>query len=73
MCCLFLLFNLARLSAYFFTGVLDFEAVTMGLVLLPVMVTSSVIGMKAHHKVNEELFRKGVSVLLLLIGLRLIL
>jgi uncharacterized membrane protein YfcA len=68
----FLVFNLARLPAYLFAGILTIETALVGIALIPAMVLGTAIGMKAHGFFDEKFFAKCVAGLLLLIGLKMI-
>jgi uncharacterized membrane protein YfcA len=68
----FLVFNLARLPAYLFAGILTIETASVGIALAPAMVLGTAIGMKAHGFFDEKVFAKCVAVLLLLIGLKMV-
>ncbi|MCX6802471.1 MAG: sulfite exporter TauE/SafE family protein [Candidatus Diapherotrites archaeon] len=68
----FLVFNLARLPAYLFAGILTIDTVLVGIALVPAMVLGTALGMKAHNFFDEKVFAKCVAVLLLLIGLKMV-
>lgn len=68
----FLAFNLARLPAYLFAGILTIDTALAGIALIPAMVLGTALGMKAHNLFDEKLFAKCVAVLLLLIGLKMV-
>ncbi|MFH1234959.1 MAG: sulfite exporter TauE/SafE family protein [Candidatus Diapherotrites archaeon] len=68
----FLAFNLARLPAYLFAGILTVETALVGIALIPAMVFGTAIGMKAHGFFDEKMFAKCVAVLLLLAGLKMV-
>jgi uncharacterized membrane protein YfcA len=46
--------------------------VTIGLLLIPPMLIGSVLGMKLHNKINENLFKKIVSLVMLIIAIELL-
>ena len=68
----FLSFDLFRLGSYTWKGYFTTEILLNGLSLIPAFAVGSFFGMKLHHQLNEEIFKKVVAVLLVSVGLILI-
>ena len=64
----FLFMNIATLPVYLYAGLLTGTVMTSTLILLPGMLVGTFIGTRLAHKVEEEKFKKGVLVLVIIFG-----
>ncbi len=70
---LFMVNSFLVISAHLIAGQVDAFVVENVLISLPVVLIGSALGFWLSRFVNETAFRKGVLVLLLLVGVRLLL
>jgi hypothetical protein len=69
----FFTFDLQRLATYFYSGLIKMESSLTALLLVPSMIIGSTIGIKLHSKINENLFNKIVTIILIVTGITLLL
>ncbi len=69
---LFLLDGANRLAAYFFSGILTLQFLTLLAMALPVMMIGIYLGGKVHTSVSQETFRRGIGLLLICSGIALL-
>jgi uncharacterized protein len=67
-CCVFLVDNIFRFFLYLYTGILNKEAFSMTLFLLPAVIIGMMIGVKVDSNMKEETVKKSVVVLLIISG-----
>jgi uncharacterized membrane protein YfcA len=68
----FFVYHVFRVVGYSYFGIMTFETVQIGLLLIPGMILGSVLGMRIHPKLDEKTFSKLIAVMLLVIGVVLI-
>lgn len=68
----FFIFHIMRLITYIYSGIITPEVVKTSFMLVPAMLVGSIIGMKIHVKINENLFNKIIAGILLIISITLI-
>lgn len=68
----FLSFDLFRLVSYSWKGYFTMEIFLYGLALIPAFGIGSYLGIKLHPKLNEQLFKTMVAVLLIGVGVSLL-
>ncbi len=68
----FVVHRLVRVAGYSQIGLTTPETVQIGLLLVPAMAMGCLLGMKIHSRVDENLFRKVVALLLFIIGFALL-
>jgi len=61
-----------RVGVYAMTGLLTMEIFKFALFLSPAFVLGTILGHKAHLKINETLFRRIVAVILIISGILLL-
>ena len=64
----FFIFHISRLITYTYSGIINLEIIKMGLILVPAMILGSAVGIFIHSKIDDKLFKKIVSFILLIIG-----
>ncbi|PIY59925.1 hypothetical protein COY95_04485 [Candidatus Woesearchaeota archaeon CG_4_10_14_0_8_um_filter_47_5] len=69
---MFLIFDVGRVVTYSFAGMMSWEVLMIGLLLIPGMVIGSLAGMRLHHMLDEKRFKHLVAVVLLVIDVRLL-
>lgn len=65
----FLVLGLATIPVYFVSGLMTSEVIRYIVMLLPAMIVGTAVGIKLSHKVEEEVFRKIVLIIVTIIGL----
>lgn len=68
----FLVFDLLRVGSYTYQELFTIQIGITGLTLLPAFYAGTKLGLLLYPKLPEHLFRQGVSILLLVIGLVLV-
>jgi hypothetical protein len=69
---LFLVTSVVRVPTYVATGVVGWETVTSALLVLPVCLLGLAAGHRLHVEVDERTFRRGVALLLAVLGVLLL-
>lgn len=62
----------SRMVAYSVAGLMSWEILATGALLVVPMVLGALLGRRLHEHLNEELFRRGTALLLLVIGVKLL-
>lgn len=70
---IFLLDGANRLAGYFFSGLLTLQFLKLLAMTLPVMLVGIYLGGKVHTSISQDVFRRGISFLLILSGAALLL
>ncbi|MEK7147093.1 MAG: TSUP family transporter, partial [Patescibacteria group bacterium] len=68
----FVILAFSRTVAYTYTGFINAEVIKITAFLIPGVIIGSLIGIKLHNAINEELFSKIVLLILLIVGLLLL-
>jgi len=64
----FLFMNIATLPVYLYAGLLTGPVLTSSMVLLPGMLVGTFVGTRLAHRIEENKFKKGVLVLVIIFG-----
>jgi uncharacterized membrane protein YfcA len=65
----FLVLNLATIPAFLLGGLITVEVVYYAILFIPATLLGAVIGLKLAHRVREQLFRKFVLTIVVIMGL----